>query len=444
MITTDFVAAGDVDATSSWLMSWTHNAAGGMDNYVLIGFSLQPAVTNSTIQHNSILPSVTYGVQECYLVAFRDLGHNDNLGTEFVYLLRNPPTGNQTIEVSILSSTTATVLHGSSVSYKGVGGIFNIFVNSQSSTSNPSIVAQSALGRKLVHFGSTAGGTFSGYSGNLLFRDSTDQQTFCMGDADGVSSKTFSWTSGAFSNAHIVVELIPESETGLVLFQTMGRGNRVTGGSSTLSTSYSHLHDYTKGNSTLAVVSAVASIGSTLLTTNWTVTFGGQEMSLWGTRSNTGADSDQGSGQASVQQALFYLRNPTVGDNTVSVQTSGAAVKRSLMSCSVVYENVESLVVAGGTQDYGATIAPLQAGRRAAVVVSNGLPLMRPTHHEIFRQGAQVFGVGDYMSMLDVAGLGGNVAVNHTATAEGPSFLDGVITPIVLKSSQGSFLPFFN
>lgn len=437
-IAREFTATGAADPSTPWDMSWSHTSAGGEHTPILIGFALNAPSTGSLVR-NVMTPTVTVGGQPAMLLAARNLGVNDNFGAAFVYIIWDRP-GTTTVQVSVAHSAgTATILHGTSVSYTGVRGVHQVVENAVSSTSNPSHTVLSEAERYLFHVGSMAGTTFSGYTQNLLYNDATDSQRVIVGDAPGASSVNFGWTTGSVSSVSIVVELIAADDpTGLVLIRSMSLGTRVTGNSTSLSASLQHLLDFSDLH-TLAVVGMTASI-ETSGDPTCTVTWGGVPMTQW-------AFYTSGTSITRNAVGLYTLQNPPTGDSTISVQTGGDSTKRAVIAASAVYNDVDAIFSVASPNAALTRSSTDPAGWRAVAVFANGNELVSGPGHELYRGGAATSGAGDYGSIIEAATEGDvSITLGHPDSSTSiPAGIIGRIRPRAYADvgPRSGFMMFF-
>jgi hypothetical protein len=145
----DAVGGGATKTSSPWTITWSHTAAGGANCVVLISFAATPTLTNTSSTKAGWPPgAVTYGGVTASLVAYDNVGTADSNGVIYTFALWNPPTGAQTVSVSLPNATA--LLHGNSVSYTGASRIVQAFHAGGSSTA-PSITVATVSGRYYHH-----------------------------------------------------------------------------------------------------------------------------------------------------------------------------------------------------------------------------------------------------------------------------------------------------
>jgi hypothetical protein len=341
-------------------------------------------------------------------------GDSDNIGAVYWFAIQNPPTGTQTVQVNMtLSSGLGQILHGTSVSYTGVRGIHQVDVESGSSSTG-TITTSSVPGRKLVHVGGNSGGPASSYSQNQLYTDFLNQSVI-IGDADGASSVTFSWSIGATrSYGSCVLELVPVDEPQrFVTIRSIGEGGRTTGSSGSLGTSWSHTYDGNFASFPVAVVGVAVSVGSSTGIT-CSVTYGGQAMTEL-------VLSQAGSGSTRNAVGFYYLVFPPTGNSTVSVTTGGDGTKYAVFGESIIYENVESVADIGNVASLSANVTGTTVGTRIASIVANGLSLSSSNQYDLYHEGSSVTGSGDYAVMQEAVGTGGTMTFSVSGSSSVPN-----------------------
>jgi hypothetical protein len=407
-ITHEFTAGGsivDVPSTTSTSMSWSHTSSGGSDCVVLIGFAMSPDLTSSNHNRAMWTANVTYGGVDAMFVGYNNLGTSDSLGACYWFAMQNLPSG------------MGQILHGTSVSYRGVRGIHQVLSQNGSGSTGTITVASSA-GRKLVHVGATSGSTANSYSQNQRYVETTNQSVI-IGDADGSASVTFSWnrgTSGSYGSC--VVELVPVDEPqNVVTIRSIGQGERSTGSSTTLATSWTHNYDNNFASYPVAVVAVAISIGSSIGIT-CSVTYGGQAMTEL-------VLSQLGSGTTRNATGFYYLAFPPTGTSTINVTTGGDGTKYAIIGESIIYENVQSLTDIGNVASLSVNVTGTTPGIQLLSVVANGAALSSPNQTELLREGSSVTGTGDYGLIQSAVGTGGtvNFAVSGTASTPNSQFM---------------------
>lgn len=435
------VGVGAADTATPWSMSWSHTTAGG--GPVLICFALEPSVSGS-LERNTIIPSATWNGQQATLLAYRNVGTNDAYGTEFCFIYWGATAGTFTVAVfaTVSGGATATVLHGNSVLYTGVGGVHAIYGEGKAPTTSQSFTAPTEIGRMYVHLGATAGTTFSGYSQTVLYSDTTDSQFFCIGEAAGTGGDvTFSWTSASSGSAHLVIELVPDNY-GLVFARGISLVARNFKESTvyTLSASCSQRVDYTDAN-TIAVVGVAVSTASGAGGDTVTATFNGASMTEWDlVKYSSGTDRGI--------VCLFYVWNPPLGLSTVNITASGGTgvKKHQVIGGCAVFSNVDSITTPSTSSSSSVTVSPTDIGERLLVMTGNFVQVSRPTQNEIVRHGAGLeFGLANWASFQEAVGDGGSVTLGNTvaAGASNPRSMLGRLKPKAAPPASSGFFAFF-
>lgn len=237
-----------------------------------------------------------------------------------------------------------------------------------------------------------------------------------VGDAEGASSVTFSWSRGGSAGyGSCVVELVPVDEAQrYVTMRSLGEGNRTTGSSTTLGTSWNHQYDGNFASYPVAIAAVTVSIGSSTGIT-CSVTYGGQPMTEL-------VLSQAGSGSSRNAVGFYYLIFPPTGTSTVSVSTGGDGTKYAVSGVSVIYENVQSIVDLGNIASIGVVINNSQLGDRYLGVLTNGVSLSNPSRTELYLpNGSSVTGVGDYTLIHEDVGNGGTVNFAASGSSSTPN-----------------------
>lgn len=409
-ITHEFTGSGgydDVPAFGNGSMSWSHTSGGGSDCIVVIGFAMVADITNSSSNRKIYTPTVTYGSESAMFIGYSRLNASDNFGAVYWFALQNPPSGTQTVTVNVAyGAGTGQTLQGSSVSYRGVRSIHQVY--QYNGTGSPaSFNVSSVVGRKLVQVGAHSGTSTTGYSQNQLYRGSNTQSVI-MGDADGASSVTFQYYKSGTSYGTCVIELVPSEEHSVVGIRSIGRAARLSGSSTTLSTSWVHVHQGAYASMVVAIVAVQLSMGDGT-TTTCSVTFGGQAMTeLVLTLAGTSVTRNA--------VGFYYLVNPPSGSSTVSVSTGGDMTKYAVLGESIVYDNVRSLADAGNVPALAVNVTGTPVGSQLLAVSANGNNLTGTQKTELFRDGSGITGAGDYGSVQIAIGTGGTVTFDSAGT----------------------------
>jgi hypothetical protein len=416
-ITHEFTASGgyqDVGGGAGGTISWSHTSSGGSDCIVMIGFGYMPDVNTTSSNRRNNTATVTYGGANAMFIGYSGINDNDQFGNVYWFAVQNPPSGSQTVQVSMsTASGLGHTLAGCSVSYRGVRGVHR--VDSYGYTGGTAtITSASAPGRKLVHAGANSGTTVSSYSQNMRY-SSTTAQSVVLGDADGSSSVTFSWSRGSSGGyGSVVAELIPVDEPqSVVTIRSMGEAARNTGSSSSLGVSWTHNYDGTLASYSLAVAAVMASIGSGADTSTCSVTFGGQAMTelAW---------TPNGSGFGWNAVGFYYLSLPPTGTNTVSVTTGGGGTKYGLIGESIIFENVRDLGNVGNIAGLNVDVNNTVPGIYLLAATVNAAAINTATKNEVYSNGATTSGSGDYGLIQSTVGTGGTVNFSMSGTASLP------------------------
>lgn len=204
-----------------------------------------------------------------------------------------------------------------------------------------------------------------------------------------------------------------------------GAGNRATGASASLATSFS-CNAATSDMNTFAVVGVVQSVSTSSTATSCTVTYGGVAMlqvaaiALVGTTTNRGAIS------------LFFLQNPPTGAQTVVATSGGASTKTAIAAQAAVYKDTAGpswLSVANGLNINQAVLADGMAFN----CVGNGAAITSPNQNSLYLAGSLVTGLMDYISVQDGDEASGAVAFTNAGTATTPRARSVALNPIAPK-----------
>lgn len=416
-ITHEYTGAGDYEDVSGGAggtISWSHTSSGGSDCIVMIGFGYMPDVNTTSSNRKNNTATVTYGGSHAMFIGYSGVNDSDQFGNIYWYAVQNPPSGTQTVSVSMTTASgLGHTLAGNSISYRGVRGIHRVDSFGDAG-STASITSSSTTGRKLVHAGANSGTTVSSYNQNMRY-SSTTSQSVVLGDANGASSVTFSWSRGGTGGyGSVVVELVPVDEPqSVVTMRSIGEAARNTGSSSTLGASWIHRHDASLASYTLAVVAVTVSVGSGGETSTCSVTFGGQSMTqlVWTTN---------GSGSSQNAVGFFYTSFPPTGNNTVSVTTGGGGTKYAVLGESIIYENVLSLANVGSVASLGVDVTGTSVGTQLVMATVNAASIDNASKNELYSNGSVASGSGDYGLIQTSVGTGGTVNFTMDGTASVP------------------------
>jgi hypothetical protein len=354
----DAVGAGVV-VTSGTGGSWSHTIAdSNPTTLTLVHITSMP--TSTTVRAG--YPTVTVGTANCFLVAEvigNDTQSTGKAGAHYVYGCWGAPSGAQTVTVAGLPAST--YMKARSISYKGVRGIAggvkkgNISnpISSPYSTSIGSATGRITLGfyQAANNAGSVTVSSVSGTSRWLSSSPGTTGTGYACGEVAGAATAThsiaFNPGTGAW-NSIIVLDLIPDGGTdSAVQLISSARGNRTTGSSTTLGTSWTHTVPKTPGND-YVLVGVVASVSTNNADTTFSVTYGGQAMTQLSL-------TLQGSTTSRMAVGIYYLADPPTGASTVQVTTGGAGTKTAVAGNSVQLSKVGTIntpVTATGSANF--------------------------------------------------------------------------------------------
>ena len=419
----EYVALGDADYVSPYGLSWTHNTDGGANCVVLIPITINVNATTGTTTMNTA-PTVTYAGTPALMVAKNDVG-TDGRGAEFVYAVWNPPSGDSTISVSWSAGGTPYAAMGHSVSYQKAAGIRQVSgrqIGTATTSQTFTVTSAASSGRRIFMAGSHQGTYSSSFNANLLAVLSTQSRTLVVGDDVAGATTTFTYTTSSALGGFIGIEIVSVAEDTLGLMPAYVRshsaGNRATGSSASLATSFSHYLDVSDAN-TMGIVVVTQSVSSSGGTTAATVTWGGNACSnlVW---------YGNGSGTSRNTVGIYYIWNPPTGSNTVDVTSSGTATVESVVGYSAVYHNVSqataTVALTVSTSPSGSSGVSLESQVLYATTTSGSIDYSLPSAGDdtmtAWRGGSLVGGIGDY-----------SVVQTDATTASGPvSFTNGGTT----------------
>lgn len=412
-IVLDAVGGGNVDTSSTggWTLSWTHSAAGGEDNCVLITAAATPSLTSSGFYRENFSNVVcTYGGVNAMLLAAVDMGVNDNLGTMFTWIIWDPPTGSQTINISLTPPANPGVFHGNSVSYTGVRCVNQVWGDGSGATSSPSTTVPTVGGRLYYHAFTTSSASLTSYSAAERWREETND-VILVGDAVGTGSDvSFDLSTGSTSNCHQVIELVPSiDESAVAALRSIGEGGVAGGTSDSLSDTFVHELDQTDEDY-VAIVGVIIGVSTSSVDTTCTVTWGVQAMTQQTFVTTIGTDTNR----AAI--GFYTLRNPAAGNITVTVQTGGTSQKSHIAAGSIVCHNVEAIGTTVEAADTSITV-PSTVNGRAIAVTTNGNEMLNPSHAEVWRLVNVVGGVADAISMQHGVGSPSVAFTNDTTNS---------------------------
>lgn len=193
-----------------------------------------------------------------------------------------------------------------------------------------------------------------------------------------------------------------------VAWDSTGTGNRTTGSSTTLGTSWSHTISSTGTNTCVIVGVDLSGSDTAIIYDTVTVTYGSTVMSNYYSL-QYGSSGNRGT------IAIYYLWDPPGGAQTVSVTTSGTSTKTAVAGCSVAYTDVGSLNWMNTANAKNVTITSDTSSMAWAMTV-NGAALSAPNMTSRYAAGSLVTGLGDYIQIQDAAGAA-SVAFTNGGTA---------------------------
>ena len=413
----DAVGTASTKTATPWSTSGSHTAVNGAaDTVVLVCVTFGGT---ATITPANAARSVTFGGVACEFVGYSYIGSGLNGGFNAFYALFGPPTGAQTVAVTVTPTTGGPViLRTNTVSYTGVGAIGEIFSSAGSSTA-PSVTCVSAVGRVLVHLGFVASTTLTGYSQTARYTNVTTHSTV-IGDAAGASSVTFSFTSANQIWGNVVVELIPSPDSGVVRQRSLVEASLTTGSSASLAGSTTVQVNQSDANTKL-LAAVVISVSTNSTSTTCAVTCGGTAMTQE-SFTQYGATTER----AAV--GIYSLANPGTGTKTVTATSGGTSTKTQIAVGGVCYTGA-GVISAAVTAAALALAVSSQVNGRAFYCGANGAAITTPTLTERFLNGGTPAGCGDYILVQDSAGAT-TVSFSASGTATTPQSAGVSIAPV--------------
>lgn len=203
-VTYDATGAGNISPVNgATSLPWSHTIAGNA--VVVLVTSWAPGTSETvTAQVGSTSMSLLASITNIY--------HFDNYLSVYAFGLLNPPTGAQTVSISI---TDTSQVVANSVSYNDVDS-FGTPVTASALDGSPAMAAASSSGDMLAQiFGAYAPTTFSTYSQTQRWVQGTESfqgLATVVGDAPGATSVTFTATESGSPNTAwggIIVPLNP-------------------------------------------------------------------------------------------------------------------------------------------------------------------------------------------------------------------------------------------
>ena len=413
----DAVGTANTDSATPWSTSGSHTAANSnADTVVLVCCQF---LGTSTIIPENAARTVTLGGANCDFVGYGYVGTPATGGFNVFYAKWAPAAGAQTVAVSVTPSAGGPViLRTNTVSYTGVGAIGEIFASAGASTT-PSVVATSATGRTLVHLGSVAGTTLTGYSQTSRYTNTTTH-SMVIGDAAGASSVTFSFTSGNQIWGNAVIELLPSPDSGVVREQAIAEGSLTTGSSASLAGSTTIQVSASDAN-TKILAGVVQSVSTNSASTTCSVTCGGTAM----TQEYYLA---YGSTTSRAAIGVYSIVNPGTGAKTIIATSGGTSTKTQVAIGAICYENAGTISASTNAAALALSVSSQTSGR-AFYVGANGAAISAPTQIERYLYGGAPAGVGSYILVQDAPGST-TVSFSATGTATTPQSAGVSIAPV--------------
>lgn len=220
-----------------------------------------------------------------------------------------------------------------------------------------------------------------------------------------------------------------------VAFDSVSSGSNTSGGTTSLTASWTHT---VAGNNTLVLI-AFSSCGASTTSRTWTGTcsYAGESLSpYWSGYFNSASSTGLG------QTWVFAKKNPSVGDSTVSITTSTgtSAVVRDIVGSSVSFRNTSG---AGSTvSDYGSgsfsvgTTVPTR-GLLFHAIGWGDTAGTTTTISSYNRTVAYNSGSRPYASVLT------GYSTSTLFTGSTSNWWSTAVIPILSLSDDGQFFPFF-
>ena len=203
-----FDAVGTGQAADGTSLSWTHTIGGAASAIVVAVDAFW-----FTVPTISAVPAISAEVGTTPMALLGSAQYRTGADTALVYLfgLLNPPTGAQTITVSVTTSQTEYLV-GNSLSYNGVTS-FGAAATNSGSSANPALVVSAATNEMVVQ-------AFGGFTTPFAACHQTQRYnapwangvnlSFLMGDAPGAGTGSFTCSEANSPWGAIGVPLIPK------------------------------------------------------------------------------------------------------------------------------------------------------------------------------------------------------------------------------------------
>lgn len=212
-----------------------------------------------------------------------------------------------------------------------------------------------------------------------------------------------------------------------ISFVSAGAGNRATGNSATLGTTWTH-NVTVGGPDTVLVVAVTASVSSNTVGMI-SVENSGQDMALAG-------HIQWGSSTSRSITSIFYSFNPGVSNQTITVR-SATSTKAAIAGTSMLYSGVGGIEVGGSSNGTTSPVSvTVPTGGMAVGVHANGAAISGVSHTERYRTGTSVNGVGDYIAVQDTS-TAGSVGLDFVGTATTPGSMAIILRPGLATPASG-------
>ena len=366
-----------------------------------------------------------------------------------IFYLMNPPTGSQTIAVT-MGSISFGGFRAVSVSYTGVRGVashsYRFLPTAGTAMSTYGVESETA---SLVVSGWSSaslnsGTLFTSPSGTLRYNSSSSGSPGAIGiqeDTGGASSTSPTVTCPNAQWCASTVTLLPVESTSIGIASSPAFGNGVaysTISSTAFSASLTNRLDLS-GSRTCVLVGITMSLTTAAGTLTCSVTYGGVAMNQIDLQQGAATGGNEGVG-------LYYLFNPPTGSQTIAMTVGGTTSKTTINGSAIAYNNVNSLgsFVTGTATSTTPTLTISPSTRKERVVAlytSDDISSFTANTQTSFRfaiGSTSVTGTGDITYMVDDGG-----ALSNTLSFTMGSSVRWRGIAIALKPEQGQFLNMF-
>ena len=350
-----FDAVGGGSTATSGTTSWTHTIANPQEDDIVAIVIIKVAKASGG-SFASYTRTVTYGgFPMTSFVAFDD--NNVTNGFIEIFTLKNPPSGAQTVSVSVNNSPTRLI--GQSMTYYNVGYIdpyYTAGFYGASGTTTPytsdvhangaAVYCVSAIGTITASSGGTQRFLSSNAAGSLLIRDSVN--------AGAAVAFGATRSSGA---AYIYYSIIMHANGGIRAFSETYKGTSVYSTSVTPAgtMSWDTLDIQYGGSGVIGIVALdVGMTNNTGTISGVGATWGGQAMTEITNSGVIYRDATYGGGYL----GLYYLMNPPAGIHTITVSWGGTAVKHGVIAGAILYAGASPLIGAATTYNSASGTGP--------------------------------------------------------------------------------------